>query len=308
MADIPAGDYAALRSFAAVAEALSFSRAAAALGVSASSLSQAVQGLEERLGARLLNRTTRSVSLTDAGEALLRRIRPAVNELGAAMDEARTRRGRVAGTVRVHAFPVAAELFIQPILARFAAEHPKVVLDLTLDDAVVDLVAGGFDAGLRLGEVIERDMVAIPLGPDLRQIAVASPAYLAEHGRPDTPHGLLAHRCLRWRWRGRAEPYAWEFHRDGRWFSVAVDGPLIADRREVCVQAAAEGVGIAFAVESIVKSRIEDGVLVPLLENWSAPFPGFFLCYPRQKLTPPPVRAFLDTVTDGAGPQRRQLT
>ena len=299
MPDMPAGDYAALRAFAAVAEALSFSRAAAARSVSASSLSQAVKGLEERLGARLLNRTTRSVSLTDAGEALLRRVRPAVDELGAAMDEARARRGLVQGTVRVHAFPIAAELFIQPMLARFVADHPDVVLDLTLDDAVIDLVGGGFDVGLRLGEVIERDMMAIPLGPELRQIAVASPAYLAEHGRPDTPHGLLAHRCLRWRWRGRAEPYAWEFHRDGRWFSVAVEGPLIADRREVCVQAAVEGAGIAFAVESVVRSRIEDGALTSLLEEWSAPFPGFFLCHPRQKLTRPPVRLFVDAVVGG---------
>ena len=296
MADPHASDYAALRAFAAVAEALSFSRAAAALGVSASSLSQAVQGLEERVGARLLNRTTRSVSLTDAGDALLRRVRPAVDELGAAMDEARARRGRIAGTVRVHAFPIAAELFIQPMLGRFARDHPDVVLDLTLDDAVVDLVAGGFDAGLRLGEVIERDMATVPLGPELRQVAIASAAFLAEHGRPETPHDLLVHRCLRWRWRGRAEPYAWEFHRDGRWFSVAVDGPLIADRREVCVQAAIDGAGVAFAVESVVRDRIETGVLVPLLEDWSAPFPGFFLCHPRQKLTPPALRAFLNAV------------
>lgn len=296
MRDLHASDYAALRTFAAVAEALSFSRAAASLGVSASSISQTVQGLEERLGARLLNRTTRSVALTDAGAALLRRVRPAMDELGAAVEETRASRVGVAGTVRVHAFPIAAELFIQPILAQFTRDHPNVVLDLTLDDAVVDLVAGGFDAGLRLGELVERDMAAVPLGPELRQVAVASPGYIAAHGRPMTPHDLLAHRCLRWHWRGRPDPYAWEFCRNGRWFSVAVKGPLIADRREVCIQAAADGAGIAFAVESVVRRRLELNELVALLEDWSAPFPGFFLCHTRQKITPPPLKAFLNAV------------
>ncbi len=297
MADVHPSDFGALRSFAAVAEALSYSRAAATLGVSASSLSQAVQGLEQRVGAQLLNRTTRSVSLTEARAALLRRVRPALDELGEAMVEARSHRGRIAGTLRVHAFPIASELFIEPRLAKFARSNPDVVLDLTLDDVVIDLVAGAFDIGVRLGELIEGDMVSIPLGSELRQVAVASPSYLAEFGRPSTPHDLVDHRCLRWHWRGNPEPYAWEFCRDGRWFSVAVDGPLIADRRETCVQAAVDGAGIAFAVEAVVAARIASGALVPLLQDWSVPFPGFYLCHPRQHLMRPPLRAFIDTMT-----------
>ena len=278
MADVHPSEFGALRSFAAVAEALSYSRAAATLGVSASSLSQAVQGLEQRVGAQLLNRTTRSVSLTEAGAALLRRVRPALDELGEAMDEARTHRGRIAGTLRVHAFPIASELFIEPRLAEFARSYPDVVLDLSLDDAVIDLVADAFDVGVRLGELID-------------------PSYLAEFGRPSTPHDLVDHRCLRWHWRGNPEPYAWEFCRDGRWFSVAVDGPLIADRRETCVRAAVDGAGIAFAVEAVVAARIASGALVPLLQTWSAPFPGFYLCHPRQHLMRPPLRAFIETMT-----------
>lgn len=289
-------DYGALRAFVAIAEAASFTRAAQNLGVSSSALSQIVRGLEDRIGCRLLNRTTRSVSLTEAGAALLRRARPAFDEIGAAFDEVRERGDRVAGVVRVHAFPIAATRFIQPVLARFHRRFPDVVLDLTLDDMVVDLVADGYDAGIRIGEVIERDMVAIRLGPELRQVVVASPGYLAEHGRPQTPQDLLNHPCVRWRWRGQPQPYAWEFYENGRWFSVSVRGPLIVDRREFGVAAAVQGVGIAFAIEQVVAPWIAAGQLVPLLETWSAPFPGFFLCYPQQRQMAPALRAFIDTV------------
>lgn len=293
-------DYSALRAFAAVAEALSFSRAAATLRVSPSSLSQTVQGLEERLATRLLNRTTRSVSLTSSGDVLLRRIRPAMDELGAAVNEVRQRSGRVEGKLRVYAFPIAADLFVSPMLARFSRAYPGITLDLTLDDEVIDLVAGGYDAGFVIGEVLDRDMEAIRLGPDLRQIAVASPTYIDAHGRPEMPQDLLSHRCLRWHWRGKAQPYDWEFCQNGRWFSVAVDGPLIADNRKVCVDAAVAGMGIAFAVESEVATHLAVGSLVPLLEDWSAPFPGFFLCYPRQRIMPPQLDAFLNMFKERA--------
>ena len=196
---IPTSDFGALRAFVAVAEALSFSRAAESLGVSSSALTQAVRRLEDRMGARLLNRTTRSVSLTDAGNALYDRVRAPIDELGAVMDEDRAVTGQLTGTVKIHAFRIAADLFLTPMLARFARDYPGVVLDVTLDDAVVDIVAAGYDAAIRLGEVIERDMVALRLGPELRQIAVAAPSYLAEHSAPATPHDLLAHNCIRWR-------------------------------------------------------------------------------------------------------------
>jgi DNA-binding transcriptional LysR family regulator len=291
---IPTSDYGGLRAFVAVAEALSFGRAADALGVSSSALSQTIRGLEDRVGARLLNRTTRSVSLTEAGRALFERVRPAVDELGAAIDQLRAADGRPTGTVRIHSFRSAAELFLTPMLPEFARAYPEIVLDITLDDTVVDIVSGGFDAAIRLGEIIERDMVALRLGPELRQIAVASPAYLAERGTPATPHDLVSHTCIRWRWPGHASPYAWEFQEDGRWFTVAVAGPLIASNREFGINAALGGVGIAFAVEEVVAPFLADGRLVPLLERWSAPFPGFFLCYPQQRHMAPALRTFID--------------
>ena len=293
---IPTSEIGALRAFVAVARALSFSRAADTLGVSPSALSQTLRGLEDRVGVRLLNRSTRSVSLTEAGRTLLDRVRPAVEELGAALDQLRATNGRPAGTVRVHAFRIAAELFLTPMLARFSRDYPEIVLDVTIDDTVVDIVATGFDAAIRLGEVIERDMVALRLGPELRQVAVASPGYLAKNGTPATPRDLLSHRCIRWRWPGHDAPYAWEFCESGRWFSVAVDGPLIASSRDFGIVAAVNGVGIAFAVEEAVAHHVAAGRLTPMLKRWSATFPGFFLCYPQQRHMTPALRTFVDAL------------
>jgi DNA-binding transcriptional LysR family regulator len=289
-------DYNQLRAFVAVGEHLSFSRAAEVLGVSPSALSQMVRGFEERVGVRLLNRTTRSVALTEAGETLFQRVRPAVSELGAAIGQVRQSRERPSGTVRVHAFRSAAEAYLDPILADFAARFPDVVLDITLDDEVVDVVAGGFDAALRIGEVIERDMIAVRLGPDIKQIAVASPDYLAKHGRPEHPRDLVDHRCIRWRWTGQTMPYAWEFFERGSWFSVTVDGPLVFSDKQMALRATLQGIGIGFAVEDTVRDHIAAGRLVPLLEAWSAPFPGMFLCYPQQRQMAPALRAFIDAV------------
>ena len=289
-------DFSQLRAFVAVGEALSFSRAAAVLGVSPSALSQTVRGFEERVGLRLLNRTTRSVSLTEAGQALLQRVRPAVFDLDAAVKQAKQSRERPAGHVRVHAFRVAANLFLAPMLRPFADAYPDVVLDITSDDAVVDMVKGGYDAAIRVGEVIERDMIAVRLGPDLRQIVVASPDYLARHGTPADPGDLKRHRCIRWRWPGRATPYDWEFWDGERWFRVAVDGPLIVNSRDLERQAALAGVGLAFVVEQMAAPLIGEGRLVPLLQQWSAPFPGFFLCYPEQRQMAPALRAFINQV------------
>ena len=289
-------DYNQLRAFVAVGETLSFSRAAQVLGVSPSALSQMVRGFEERLGVRLFNRTTRSVVLTEAGETLFRRVRPAVLELGDAIGHVRQHRARPAGTVRVHTFRSAAEKYIEPILPAFSRAYPDIILDLTLDDTVVDVVAGGFDAAIRIGEVIERDMVAVRLGPELRQLAVASPAYLTVHGAPMHPRDLVHHRCVRWRWPGRPNPYAWEFFENGAWFEVVVDGTLIVDDKGMALRATLQGIGIGFAVEDTVKDHIASGRLMPLLEPWSAPFPGHFLCYPQQRQMAPALRAFIDAV------------
>jgi DNA-binding transcriptional LysR family regulator len=293
-------DFAHLRAFVAVGRALSFTNAAEALGVSPSALSQLVRTFEERVGVRLLNRTTRSVALTEAGETLMRRVGPAVSELGAAVGQIRLYQQRPAGTVRVHAFRSAADLYIQPILAGFHAAFPDVVLDVSVDDAVVDVVAGGFDVAIRIGEVIEQDMVALRLGPDIRQLPVASPDYLAGREPPSHPRDLLRHDCIRWRWPGHTQPYRWEFFDGGAWFEVAVGGPLIVNSKTLALAAAIDGVGIAFAVEHTARTAIAQGRLVSMLESWCAPFPGHHLCYAQQRQMSPALRAFIDTVRRAA--------
>lgn len=294
-------DYNQLRAFVAVGESLSFSRAAETLGVSPSALSQLVRGFEERVGVRLLQRTTRAVALTEAGEMLFRRVRPAVGELGDAVGQVRRTRNRPAGTLRVHVFRSAAETFLEPVLPAFVAAYPDVVLDITLDDTVVDMVANGYDAAIRIGEVIERDMVAVPLGPEMRMVAVATPDYIAAHGLPQHPRDLVRHRCIRWRWPGHVTPYAWEFCENGTWFEVAVDGPLIVSDKDMGIRATLLGLGIGFPVEHAVAGHIAAGRLVPMLEAWSAPFPGFYLCYPQQRQMAPALRAFIDALRNPAG-------
>jgi DNA-binding transcriptional LysR family regulator len=185
-------------------------------------------------------------------------------------------------------------------LRPFHDAYPDVVLDITLDDEVVDIVAGGYDAAIRIGEVIEQDMVAIKLGPDLRQVAVASPDYLARRGTPEHPHDLASHCCIGWRWPGHETPYKWEFQENGKWFEVAVAGPVIANLKDFGLQAAIDGLGIAFATELMILPHVAAGRLVPLLERWSAPFPGYFLCYPAQRQMAAPLRAFIDSVRSRA--------
>lgn len=289
-----------LRAFVAVAEQGSFSKAAEVLGLSPSSLSQVIRTFEERLGVRLLHRTTRSVSLTEAGERLLLRARPALAELDAALMDVSHFRDRPAGIVRVRCLRIAFRTYVEPILAEFHETHPEIKLDILVDDAVTDLVAGGFDVGFTLGEVIEKDLVGIKLGGDMRQIAVATPDYIAKHGRPETPRDLLSHKCLRWRWPGRATPYNWEFFKDGAWFEVEVDGPLVLSEQTMAVDAALKSMGIAFWVEHELRPLIEAGKLVPLLEEWSGEFPGLYICYPQQRQMAPALRAFIDFVKNSA--------
>ena len=293
---ISAGDFGQLRAFVAVAEVLNFTRAAEKLGVSSSALSQMVRGLEERVGVRLLHRNTRNVSLTEAGDRLLQRVRPAVQELAAAIGQTSELREHPAGILRIHCFRTAADLFLRPLLRSFHDTYPEIVLDITLDDEVVDVVASGYDAAIRIGEVIEQDMVAVRLGPDLRQIAVASPDYLTRHGVPQHPRDLVSHRCIGWRWPGHEIPYKWEFLEDGKWFEVTVEGPIITNSKEFAVQAALEGLGIAFPTQQLSSAHVAAGRLVCLLEPWSAPFPGFFLCYPSQRQMAPALRAFIDAI------------
>ena len=298
-ADLPTSDLAPLRSFLIVAERLSFSQAADALGVKPSALSHTIRTLEERLGVQLFNRTTRSVALTPAGLALAARLKPAMQAIGGALSDARRIADRPSGTVRLVATRMAARLEVAPALARFAAAAPDVVLDLTVTDAIIDFVAEGFDAALRPGEVIDQDMVSVRIGADHRQIAIASSAYLDEHGRPATPGDLGRHRCIRWRWEGRETPYAWEFVREGSWFEVAVSGPLIVDDRDVAIRAAVAGAGIAFATEREVEGHLAAGRLEALLFDWTDLFPGYHLCYPKQRQMPPALRALIDVLRGG---------
>ena len=263
---ISTSEFAGLRSFVAVARLLSFSRAAEVLGMSASAVSQAVRVLEDGVGEVLLHRTTRSVSLTEAGRTLFTCVEPLLGQMAAGLDEVRGGAPEVRGVVRIHAFRTAAKVHLAPILSRLAAEYPFVTVDVTLDDAVIDPAASGFDASIRLGEVIERDMVAVRIGGMLRQRVVASPGYVEQHGTPETPAGLLAHQCILWRWPGHASTYEWEFADNGRWFTVRPKGTLIVNEREFAVEAALHGAGLAMASEPLVQEHIASGRLVAMLE------------------------------------------
>ncbi|MDE1150611.1 MAG: LysR family transcriptional regulator [Azospirillaceae bacterium] len=300
-------EFADLRAFAMIAEHGNFSRAAAQLRVTPSALSQTIRDLEERLGVSLFHRTTRSTALTEAGARLLAGFKPAMDQMQAAVEDVSSLRATPAGTVRLHLPRLAAASLVEPVLGRFHAAYPDIILELAINDAVVDIVGAGFDVGITLGELLDQDMVAVKLGPDLHQVAVASPDYIARHGRPQVPADLHGHRCINWRKPGSGKLYNWEFQTDGRWFSVAVEGPLVVSHRDTALQAAAQGVGIAFAYWSDrwMRPLIDQGALVPLLQEFSPPFPGWFLYYPKQRYTPPAVRALADflrrTANDGIG-------
>lgn len=294
-------DFANLNAFAAVAEHRSFVRAAAHLGITPSALSQTIRQLEERLGVRLLNRTTRSVAPTTAGERLYQRLRPAVDELDAAVAEAASTRERPAGMLRINAPRTAAIRLIAPRLGRFHRDNPGVILDVTVDDTLTDIVAGRFDAGIRLGELLEKDMIAVRLTGELEMMAVASPDYLARHGTPETPDELHNHACLNWRWPTDGSLYRWEFEEDGREFEIAVQGPIIANDIEVVLQAALQGLGIAYASHEWMEGWLKEGKLVRVLERYSPKFPGVYLYHPSRRQQPPALRAFIDCLLDRQG-------
>jgi DNA-binding transcriptional LysR family regulator len=287
-------EYADLRAFVTIVEYGSFVRAAKHLRIAPSTLSQTMRDLEERLGVRLLNRTTRSTSLTDAGAHLLARFKPAMEEMESAVAAVRGFRDTPAGTIRLHLPRLASATFLEPVLGRFSESYPDIMLDMTIDDARIDIVEAGFDAGVRLGEFLENGMVAVRLGGSLRQLAVASPGYLERHGRPETPSDLLRHKCINWRQPGTSGYYNWEFEKNGQAVAVTVTGPLAVSHRDVAITAALQGVGIAFWEESRVRPLINEGKLVPILEDWSPRFPGWHLCYPKQRYTPATVRALAD--------------
>ncbi|MGO1075069.1 LysR family transcriptional regulator [Inquilinus sp. CA228] len=289
-------DYAELRAFAAVAEAASFSRAARRLGVSPSALSQTLRGLEERLGVRLLNRTTRSVTPTEAGERLLDRLRPLFTEFDQAVQEVNRFRDAPAGRLRINVPRFAAAHLVGPVLGRFHRAHPGVELEVVVDDTITDIVAGRFDAGIRLGETLQRDMVAVPLTGALELAAVATPEYFAEHGVPESPADLHRHRCLRFRWPGGGDLYRWEFEQGGQEVVLAVDGPLVVNDAALMLQAALGGVGIAYLLDRQAQADVEAGRLQRVLRDWSPRFPGFYLYHPGRRQMPPALRAFIEVL------------
>lgn len=291
-------DFAQLRAFVAVVEFQGFAPAAARLGLSGSALSQTIRQLETRLGVRLLNRTTRSVATTAAGERLYSRIVPMMQEMDAAVAETVATTGRAAGPLRINTPRLAATRLIAPRLASFHRNHPDVVLDIVIDDGLTDIVAGRFDAGIRIGERLEKDMIAVRLTPDMEMMAVASPDYLARRGEPKTPADLHNHSCINWRYPGSGNVYRWELERDGKAFEMAVDGPLIGSGADIVLEGALQGLGIVYIPDDRIPGWIAEGRLKRVLADWSPRFPGLFLYYPSKRQMQPALRAFIDCLLD----------
>lgn len=289
-----------LISFATVARLRSFRRAAAELGVSPSALSHALRGLEERLGVRLLNRTTRSVTPSEAGQRLLARLSPALRDIDDALEDINDFRATPVGTLRLNVPRSAAHMLLAPLVSRFLAAYPQMRVELITDDSLIDIVAAGYDAGVRFGESLQGDMVAVPLGPPQRLAVVASPKYLKQHGVPKTPHDLAAHNCIRHRFPG-GRLYHWEFERAGVALPMEVDGSLTLGEQELMLRAAEDGVGIACVFEGQAQSRLAARRLRRVLEDWCAPMPGFYLYYPSRRQMPAGLRAFVDLVRESNG-------
>lgn len=282
--------------FALVAQHRGFRQAARASGQSASSLSQAVRRLETRLGIRLLLRTTRSVAPTEAGALLLGRLRPALDEVASALDVLNALRDSPRGTLRLNVPVSAARSFLPPIVERFLARYPDIVLDIVVDNNFVDLVASGCDAGIRYGERLEQDMIALPVGPRTERFALAaSPAYLARRGMPQHPRDLLQHACLRGKFLSGLV-YPWEFERDGQRLTLEPTGPLIVTPTvaDLAVHAALAGHGLVYLFEDWLAPYLASGQLQPVLPDWWLAFPGPWLYYPGRRHLPAPLRAFID--------------
>ena len=287
-----------LTTFLAIARHRSFRAAAAELGVSASALSHSLRKLEERLDLRLFNRTTRSVALTEAGERLHGRITPAFRDIADSLDDLNTLRGKPAGTLRLNAAKQSAQLVGLPVVTKFLRAYPDVKVELVTNDALVDMVSAGFDAGVRFGEIIAADMIAVPIGPRHRSAVVASPAFFKKRKKPVTPHDLSALPCIRYRF-ASGSFYRWEFERAGIELAIEVDGPLTLNDQDLMLQAALDGVGLAYVFEAQAAELIEQKKLVRVLADWCPAYPGFFLYYPSRRQLPTVLRAFIDFARQG---------
>ena len=297
---MPRPSLAALEVFVGVARHGSFRRAAAERRVSASALSHVIRSLEDALDVRLFNRTSRSTRLTEAGRQLLDRIGPALGEVGEALDGVARFRARPSGLLRVNLPRVANQLVIEPMIGRFLAAHPEVRLEIASFDGLADIVADGFDVGIRRDRRLSPGMIAVPAGPPRRFAVVAAPSYLAANGRPVVPQDLHAHRCIERRYPDGSR-YAWQFARGEEAVELEVSGPLVADDTALMLRAALDGVGLAFVFEELAAGHLAGGRLVRLLEDWCPARPRFFLYYPGRRHVSPALRAFIDAVRDTDG-------
>lgn len=272
-----------LISFLVVARERSFTRAAAKLGVSQSALSHSIRALEERLELRLLTRTTRSVAPTEAGEKMVASLGPRFAEIESELEALSEMRKRPAGNIRITAGEHAVDSILWPVLKTFLMEYPDINIEITLENALTDIVTGRFDAGIRLGEQVAKDMIAVRIGPEMSMAVVGSPAYFATSGIPNTPQELQTHRCINMRLPTLGSIYAWEFEQNGRELKVRVDGQLTFNSLRQRIDAAVTGFGLAYVPEDSVKAEIASGQLVRVLPAWCEPFPGYYLYYPSRK-------------------------
>ncbi|MBY3246500.1 LysR family transcriptional regulator [Rhizobium laguerreae] len=277
------GDFSELAAFIAVAEAGSFTRAAAKLGLSQSAVSCSVRMLEQKLGVRLISRTTRSLSLTDAGQRMLRNLRPSFENIESEIAAISALRDKPTGTIRVTTFRYAATSVLWPVVTKFLAEYPDIEMEIIVDEGLTDIVADRFDAGIRVGEQVQKDMIAVRIGPDLRMAVVGSPSYFAKRGVPQTPRDLGNHLGVSYRQTTGGGLYAWEFDRDGEELQVGMNGPLIMNDGLMLEAAALDGIALAYTFESQVAQYVEDGRLIRVLEDWCPPFSGYHLYYPSRR-------------------------
>lgn len=282
--------------FLAVAEARSFTRAAAKLGTSQSAISQIVRRLEAGMGLKLLTRNTRNVALTEAGDQLVATLRPAFDEIDARLSALSALRERPAGMVRITTSRHAAETILWPAVSKLIKTYPEVSVEISIDSHLIDIIADRFDAGIRLGEQIAKDMIAVPIGPELRMAVVGAPAYFAKHGRPETPQDLTNHACINIRMQTKGGLYAWEFGKDGRELAVRVEGPIIVNDVPMVLRAANEGLGLACIMEDHVQSAIAAGQLERVLQDWCPPFSGYHLYYPDRRQLPPAFSLLVDAL------------
>lgn len=289
-------DWGSLAAFAVVAEERSFTRASARLGVSPSALSHTMRRLEERLRIQLLARSTRSVSTTEAGERLLARLGPAIDEISGAVEDLGRLLDRPSGHVRITASRSAARMVIAPALPRFIETYPEIVVELLIEPGLTNIVARRFDAGIRLGESLEKDVVAVPVTGQLRMAVVGTPQYFASRAKPSMPQDLRKHRCINFRLPAAGTIYKWEFERSSRKVEVGVDGPLVFDDEGMVLDAALAGLGLAYVIEDQVMPLVKVGALSRVLDDWCSSFPGFFLYYPGRRQVSPALAAFIDAI------------